>query len=564
MRRIGISLLLVLLIMGCQPPFHVQSVVINEGFRKATRNPLTSESFSIYTEETLHRIPELTGVTAFSEWADIIAASPNVDQPAKYLALAELSMLQARRLEEEEPVSATSLHLLSAYFSYRYQTGVPSNAETLFPRIQLARDLYNVAVARYITENLKTSLLKRKNVVAALDFEFHIQPTQGAPYWPVDYFDAVLPVWNIEITRGLSRTYRRDGLGAPLIAIRENRGSEPIEKFYPPEGIFFPATAVMHFIDIEESDNGSKYVHVDLDLFNVFETDTVCINGAAVDLSADFSSPYALLGSRGQLRKLGRKGLINYKSAEEHRGIFLLEPYDPKKIPILMIHGLSSSPFAWRELTNEILGSPRLRKRYQIWHYMYPTGLPFLHSTRTLRLELNKLLAFLNTQDSGGAAPKLVVIGHSMGGLLGKALVTNANDAIWDVVFSVPPEKLNGTEEEVRVITEVLKFKHQPYIDRLILLATPNRGSDVADSFIGKIIKSILRLPETFKRPVFSIIEKNRENIKLGMESMIKRGGPTSIDALSPKNPILHALAEIPPEVPFHTVVGVAKEEKNS
>ena len=63
----------------------------------------------------------------------------------------------------------------------------------------------------------------------------------------------------------------------------------------------------------------------------------------------------------------------------------MLEPYQPGKIPVLMVHGLWSSPITWMEMFNDLRGDPDLRRDYQFWFYLYPTGQPFWRSATQLR-----------------------------------------------------------------------------------------------------------------------------------------------------------------------------------
>ena len=68
------------------------------------------------------------------------------------------------------------------------------------------------------------------------------------------------------------------------------------------------------------------------------------------------------------------------EEVESMRGIYMLEPYDPKKIPVMCVHGLWSNPLTWSEFTNEFYGEPWIRNNYQLWVYLYPTGLPILYA----------------------------------------------------------------------------------------------------------------------------------------------------------------------------------------
>jgi pimeloyl-ACP methyl ester carboxylesterase len=53
-----------------------------------------------------------------------------------------------------------------------------------------------------------------------------------------------------------------------------------------------------------------------------------------------------------------------------------LQPYDPGKIPLVLIHGLISTPRMWASVVKELLGVPNIRERYQFWFFYYPTGQP--------------------------------------------------------------------------------------------------------------------------------------------------------------------------------------------
>ena len=126
------------------------------------------------------------------------------------------------------------------------------------------------------------------------------------------------------------------------------------------------------------------------------------------------------------------------------QGIFFLEPYDPEKIPVLMVHGILSSPLMWKDLTNRIIGDRVLQKKYQVWHYTYATGFPILTSARMLREQLDSVNIALQR---AGLAPHqpIVLIGHSLGGLLAKMMVSDSHDLVWDQYFGVAPDRLNLT-----------------------------------------------------------------------------------------------------------------------
>ena len=158
-------------------------------------------------------------------------------------------------------------------------------------------------------------------------------------------------------------------------------------------------------------------------------------------VAADYTTPYADLLARSELRMIGR--CFN-PGTRGRRGLYLMEPYNPAKTPVVLVHGLASSPFAWRELTNTIFGRPELRDRFQVWHYFYPTGAPYLYAGRMFRETLTRALHELDPRGKDAASSDVVLIGHSMGGLLAKTAVANAGTRVWDAAFSVPPERLDA------------------------------------------------------------------------------------------------------------------------
>src|ERR1041385_4254278 len=79
-------------------------------------------------------------------------------------------------------------------------------------------------------------------------------------------------------------------------------------------------------------------------------------------------------------------------------GVYLVEPYQPGKIPVLLVHGLLSSPLTWAPLYNDLLADPRLRERYQFWFYLYPTANPYIVTAADLRDALGALRSRLAPQ----------------------------------------------------------------------------------------------------------------------------------------------------------------------
>ena len=113
------------------------------------------------------------------------------------------------------------------------------------------------------------------------------------------------------------------------------------------------------------------------------------------------------------VESFGRKGLWQPLSfvRERRGGVYLLEPYDPTKVPVLFIHGAGGTPQDWRYFINQLD-----RTRYQAWAFYYPTGLP-------VELSASWLNDFVTELHAKYGFSQLVVAGHSMGGLVARRFV---------------------------------------------------------------------------------------------------------------------------------------------
>ena len=89
--------------------------------------------------------------------------------------------------------------------------------------------------------------------------------------------------------------------------------------------------------------------------------------------------------------------------------IYFLEPYDRKKIPVLLVHGAAGSPQDWRYFIKAMD-----RSRYQPWIFYYPSGARL----NTLSLFLRKKLYDLELRYN---FEQLYVVAHSMGGLVSRS-----------------------------------------------------------------------------------------------------------------------------------------------
>ena len=158
-------------------------------------------------------------------------------------------------------------------------------------------------------------------------------------------------------------------------------------------------------------------------------------------------------------RRVAQSGLTNLLHPEIRvkAEIVLTQPYDPNKIPILLVHGLQSTPVAFLQLVTALESDPQIARRFQFWHFYYSTGTPVLLNALRLRDELERTVHLVDPDNDDPATHRIVVVGHSMGGLLAHTLVSSSGDRLWKSLFLVPPGATAGRRgDDPAVATHVV------------------------------------------------------------------------------------------------------------
>ena len=361
-----------------------------------------------------------------------------------------------------------------------------------------------------------------------------------------DYFDQLHSAANLEVSK--IPHYRKPGVGAPLVAIRENRQRDALERFYPPEAITRPLTATVTA--------GRQLGDVqDLEIALLCPLTHPRVDGG--ELAADYSAPWATFLSRTD--KLSRRNFLDALTPEPKRDpqLYLMEPYNPDKEPLLMIHGLFSTPLTWAELSNEMWADDAIRDRYQVWHYLYNTSAPPLYSARILRTQLRDLKAMLDPAGRHHAWKNLTIVAHSMGGIVTKCLVTRPGNAYWDAAFTVPHETLKLSAEDRAALDEAFEWQPIPNVKRIIFVAVPHRGSDFADNAVGRLGRFLTRTPNSFKA-FYERISQANPGAFTPEYAALGEGKMDSISVLSPRQPTLKILSKLPFAYPVekYSIIG--------
>ncbi|MBB6429426.1 esterase/lipase family protein [Algisphaera agarilytica] len=464
------------------------------------------------------------------------------------------TLRRAKRVDGLLPSLASQRYLDAAEMAYGLITD-PQTPED--DRELIIAEFYNRAVAGYIRNAPPNKADSR--------VEFDAQAFAGTDpqdWTAPDYFASYTPAADVRI-EGLREHHVHHGFGAALIASRPNERDQPIEAHYPPEGIVRPLTAVLHFDKPGQPRlaiyDPRRVAEVALP---VGESDSA--EAMRLTLAADYSAPYAELLSRTQeLASLGFAGMLDPSASEDRLGIYLLEPYDPDKTPLLMVHGLMSTPLTWIQATNDFYSDPELRERYQVWHFLYPTAPCPYYSAFMLRTKLDEIRLELDPELDDFATQDIVVIGHSMGGILTRTLVSDGTEKNWSFAFTAPPEELEGDPEVIQFIRDIYVYDHLPYVNRVVFVATPHRGSEFATNLIGRFGESLVRLPQECVDNTRTVARLNLDKLTPGYGPLLVNGPPSSIRTLEPSYPGSRAVDESPIRdgVIFHSIIGTRVDD---
>jgi pimeloyl-ACP methyl ester carboxylesterase len=490
---------------------------------------------------------------------DIAKAEPSTD---KLYSLSELAYLAGKRAEPISRRRALEYHGLSVVNAYQYlfdqRFGRYRNPYD--PEFRGACDLYNGALESGIR------IIKRQGklvpgstqTIRTANQDVEVTIVLCGKTWRAEDFAEFRFASDYEI-RGLQNRYHNYGLGVPLVVERKhhaNASSE--EKFYPP-GMSFPVTAFLRVMP-QGAESPGRYV-VRLELYDPLSTAEISVDGRRVPLESDLTTPLAYALNQKELQDLDSStaGLLNPAKAAKLQGLYMLEPYQPGKIPVLMIHGLWSSPITWMEMFNDLRGSPEIRDRYQFWFYLYPSGQPFWHSAAQLRRDLADARQILDPQHRQAALDQTVLVGHSMGGLVARLQTLDSGNEFWNIVSDQPFEAIKASRETKEELAGTFFFRPTLSVRRVITIGTPFRGSEFANSTTRWLSSKLITIPQMLVNGRQQLYHDNPHYFR--QHNLIDVD--TSIDSLTPDSPILPVMlgARQAPWARYHNIVGRIPEK---
>jgi pimeloyl-ACP methyl ester carboxylesterase len=476
------------------------------------------------------------------------------DERDRLFALSELSF------EYAEESGNQSYYLASAAYAYAFLFPAnPADAPGPYdPRLTFTVDLYNrgIALGLATKDGKEVDLSERQLSLPFGSLSLGIEP-EGFNYGG-SHLTKFVSLGDLQV-RGLRNTYRRPGIGAALSARVEPTPGSPGSKWIPPTAKV-PITAFVRFDDPRLAMSNGR-LHGTVELYDEDRAGFVQVGTQSVPLESDPSAAlaYRLEGAPIWDFELAgfRKGdlsLPGFRSGADVNGLFMLHPYHPNMIPVVFVHGTASSPARWAEMANELLGDPRIASRYQLWFFLYNSGNPIVLSAMRLRESLIAVRKAVDPEGKDTALNEMVVIGHSQGGLLTKMMVVDSGNRFWNNVTSIPFDQAQLDPETRDLGSRAMFFKPQPYVTRVIFIATPHRGSYMASNPIVKYGNKFINLPGGLAKTAVAL-GKLRESTMMGAAPVI----PTALDNMDSSNRFIKVLSATPiaPGVHAHSIIPV-------
>ncbi|WP_446324424.1 lipase family alpha/beta hydrolase [Acinetobacter sp. 1207_04] len=474
----------------------------------------------------------------------------------KALALAsssncKISLVAKHKSEEKQKIiqknyddcQAQQLSMLdkSIRYSYAYLFKTERQPQDrIFNNRQVQiRDFYNQALAKFIAlevQNTKSpSVIKAGDSTYTFDFSHYPELEKNIP-------EALLSTYNMNFS-GLRSINRRDGFGAEFVTIlKEPTKAEEDKYIVDPvhhkysngmnPNIHKPRyLAVSITAQPEGNESVDSILHnpnFKLKVFDPYSTEKIDVSGKSYPLAANFSAPYGLWLAENNLGAAAYLSLIDRDKRLTMPHLYMLEPYNPNKKVIVLVHGLASSPEAWIRLTNDIMGDNALREHYQVWQIFYSTNMPILES----RFQINTIInqGFESIDQKSASAKDSVLIGHSMGGIIARLLVSDQNLSS-NAQKMLKNRQFNRFKDDP-VFNARLNIQSVPNFNRAIFISAPHRGTDYADRWFTRAARKVIKLPGAFLGALAdSVDEKNLNPKKIlkDIDGGLIQNGPSDL-----------------------------------
>jgi pimeloyl-ACP methyl ester carboxylesterase len=516
-------------------------------YRSVTSNVLSSDRPSQYSEQLLTRLGLMERFDKDPELVLAALRGPGEGLSREYLfVLSELSFYHAVKSQKHE------YFLASAVYAWAFVLGKTDEAPlaAIDPRLRLAANLYNLGLAQGL-ESGDAAIVGLEPGPRPLPFgRIEISVDEKTLQWSTYRMTRFISVGEFKV-RGFLNRYRQAGIGAPLAAelapAGEGSEAEAARKRIPPR-LKVPVTAVL-LIDDVLTGIATGNLSGRIEVYAADESLTVEIAGRRVPLELEPTATlaYQLEGAPVWDTEIG--AFLSAFKPPFPEGLLMIHPYRPGRVPVVLVHGTASSPARWADIINELQNDPKLRERIQFWLFTYNTSNPILLSASDLRQGLQSIRKEIDPDGRDPTLNNLVVIGHSQGGLLTRLMVTDSGTRFWDAATNLPFDQAKVSPDVRAVLQRSLFFEHQPYVTRVVFIATPHRGSFRVSSLVLGLVRKLVTLPVT--------VIRGFTELGAQFSAIMSEGVPTAVDNMSPGHRFIRTLSASPiaPGVTAHSII---------
>ncbi|MDE2419817.1 MAG: alpha/beta fold hydrolase [Gammaproteobacteria bacterium] len=550
---------------------------------------LTTGKLSLATQDTLN-VANLDAEQCRSKITICIATlqkTAGINDERRLSSLSETWMLSAMTLTQQGN-SADSEQIIEAWlevaryaYAYLFFTTRSPDERAFEDRQTQVKDYYNYAVQQAVALLFQRQQAASKNN----DVESNLKTSDSTHLgqWTIDLDlsafpqdenrktpQEIIPAASLRFN-GLRSVYRRDGFGAELVAVYPQSTladntlilkkllKQPLKSVAYSE-MSSPEITVLFKFNGDKLEDILRTHQLQLAVYDPYMQSKIDIRGQQIPLAANFTAGYGLWLARSGFATQSLRTVLGLSEGISAPHVYLMQPYDPQRRIIVMLHGLASSPEAWVNVTNEVLGDAALRQHYQVWQVYYPTNAPLAYNLSTIRDALTQTLKHFDPTGTAPASNHMILIGHSMGGVLSRLLVSTSQDQIWNALFA--NTKLTDDRlDKVRTrLDPILRFNPMPNVSRVIFIAAPHRGTPIANNTIGRWIGNTIKLPISLLtrfEDVTKILTEGNINLSSGKDRLI----PNSIDNLKDTDPFIRVAATLPisPKVTYHSIIAKRK-----
>jgi triacylglycerol esterase/lipase EstA (alpha/beta hydrolase family) len=553
-----IVLILSLLLAACSSsPVGVTRMHPSDVDRRLTRSALSAGKVSIFTqnvllETNLAELMEDDPEQALEKLHDIAVSGSG--GPRQLFAVAEASFLHAERTGKR------SYHLATALYAWAYLFPEdPAEAPSPFdPRLQLAANLYNRGLTSALVSTEDRKIVLRSGLLELPFGEIEVKFDQSQLFWQGRRMTTFTPIAEFAVF-GLQAHYREPGIGAPMAVLvapleREKQVGDLLRA-----ELTLPVTALLR---APRSRTGLAWppltATLEIHVPEVAESVDVAGWQAPLEIEPTAVLAFSLADSPIWGQEYSRFFQAMGFGKDEQSELYASVPHRRGRIPVVFVHGTASSFGRWSEMYNRLAADSRLRAKYEFWFFSYDSGVSIPWSAMLLRESLQRAVKILDPEGTDPGLRRMVVIGHSQGGLLTKMTAIDSGSRLWDANFNRPLDSLDVKPQTRELLRRSSFVTPLPFVKRVIFLATPHRGSELTVGRIAQWVAGFIKTPVVAAEAFTDLVTRNKDALNVARADTRPRL-LTSVDQMNPRNAFLKALAEIPiaPGIAANSIIAV-------